>query len=999
RGYRGSPGQGRGYSPGRGRGCRSGESGDSGSEPGTPRRGAFGGPGARQGPRQEMLQYLPRFPTENLNVQEVEHRARADSQFVNRPNFAKKFTSTMTLVSNHFLLKLSESETIVYHYDVTVRAVPRDVQIADERNNDYLEQLAQRLDADERDGNRRLKRLTRAQNRKVILQLVQQESKRDKLFWSFSNNRRITPVYDGMKNMFTVSQLNEIGVQRETKVHRVVHVADDESPNGEGIFLVTIQVTGSEEEDSECEVNLGEISNYYQGDTDVFPIHAVTALNIILRYGPSLNRIAIGPNSLYAINAPRISLDFGKEFAFGHYQSVRPIANGMSIVIDRTASAFVQNFEGDSLISYIKTLLSKMVREGQGVTSQDVINLMNPQNPHRDYIGKELRKIHIYTTHFGYKRVYKNFYAISTRPADNLWFDIELDEGGRKQITVQQYFKDRYKRDLQYPQFPCLNFGNERRDIYIPLELCFLVRDQHVRGKLDKEQNSKMIRETAGTPFDRFLEIQKSATEIRNESANYLREFDIDIDLQPVRTVGKILRPPMLTYGNRQVDPPAGKWNMDNLKLFRGASLTTWAAINFTRDTKFNEFLKRLVDMAITMGLQATMPIQTFTLRNGNEVPNALKTIEKPTFIFWLQFPDDRLYAKMKQFCGQQNGIPTQCLLFPTYKRATSPQILANLILKINTKLGGVNQLLSNPPPVLKKKGVMILGADVTHSAPADTIEKFFVSTVGSRYEASIAALCGSFDDKYFNYYTSVRVQKKERDEMIDRLGDMFEDIVKFYYKENNQLPQSLIFYRDGVSEGQFEIVLREEFNKLKNKFDEISQRLKQSFRPKVTFIIVQKRHHTRLRPQHPEQGQGKMQNIKAGTLVDTSIIHPRDWDYFLASHEGIQGTSRPTHYYVLKDENQFSSDELYHLTYYLCHTYAKATRSISIPSPVQYAHLAAFRARHHIIASDRVQQRGQQQPRDETPEQREQRFVTLVENLNARISVPASLRQKMYFC
>ena len=40
-------------------------------------------------------------------------------------------------------------------------------------------------------------------------------------------------------------------------------------------------------------------------------------------------------------------------------------------------------------------------------------------------------------------------------------------------------------------------------------------------------------------------------------------------------------------------------------------------------------------------------------------------------------------------------------------------------------------------------------------------------------------------------------------------------------------------------------------------------------------------------------------------------------------------------------------------MTYDLCHSYAIATRCISIPAPVQYAHLAAFRARHHLIHSE----------------------------------------------
>lgn len=69
-----------------------------------------------------------------------------------------------------------------------------------------------------------------------------------------------------------------------------------------------------------------------------------------------------------------------------------------------------------------------------------------------------------------------------------------------------------------------------------------------------------------------------------------------------------------------------------------------------------------------------------------------------------------------------------------------------------------------------------------------------------------------------------------------------------------------------------------------------------------------------------------------------------------LVTSDFFQGTSRPSHYHVLWDDNRFSSDELQILTYQLCHTYVRCTRSVSIPAPAYYAHLVAFRARYHLV-------------------------------------------------
>ena len=66
-----------------------------------------------------------------------------------------------------------------------------------------------------------------------------------------------------------------------------------------------------------------------------------------------------------------------------------------------------------------------------------------------------------------------------------------------------------------------------------------------------------------------------------------------------------------------------------------------------------------------------------------------------------------------------------------------------------------------------------------------------------------------------------------------------------------------------------------------------------------------------------------------------------------------VQGTSRPTHYHVLWDDNELSAEKLQQLSYQLCHTYVRCTRSVSIPAPAYYAHLVAFRARYHIEQLD----------------------------------------------
>ncbi|KAI6073294.1 Protein argonaute-4 isoform X2 [Aix galericulata] len=92
------------------------------------------------------------------------------------------------------------------------------------------------------------------------------------------------------------------------------------------------------------------------------------------------------------------------------------------------------------------------------------------------------------------------------------------------------------------------------------------------------------------------------------------------------------------------------------------------------------------------------------------------------------------------------------------------------------------------------------------------------------------------------------------------------------------------------------------------------------------------------------------IQFYKSTRFKPTRIIYYRGG---VSEGQMKQGTSRPSHYQVLWDDNCFTADELQLLTYQLCHTYVRCTRSVSIPAPAYYARLVAFRARYHLVDKD----------------------------------------------
>uniref|UniRef100_A0A8W8MXD6 Piwi domain-containing protein n=1 Tax=Magallana gigas TaxID=29159 RepID=A0A8W8MXD6_MAGGI len=157
-------------------------------------------------------------------------------------------------------------------------------------------------------------------------------------------------------------------------------------------------------------------------------------------------------------------------------------------------------------------------------------------------------------------------------------------------------------------------------------------------------------------------------------------------------------------------------------------------------------------------------------------------------------------------------------------------------------------------------------------------------------------------------------------------------------YKATRFKPTRIIFYRDGVSEGQFQQVLQHELRAVR----EACMKLELGYQPGITFI-VSRRDTTRLFCADRKDRIGRSGNIPAGTTVDVGITHPTEVDFYLCSHAGHQSPlslPRPV------GRQPVQRDELQTLTYQLCHTYVRCTRSVSIPAPAYYAHLVAFRAR-----------------------------------------------------
>jgi len=121
--------------------------------------------------------------------------------------------------------------------------------------------------------------------------------------------------------------------------------------------------------------------------------------------------------------------------------------------------------------------------------------------------------------------------------------------------------------------------------------------------------------------------------------------------------------------------------------------------------------------------------------------------------------------------------------------------------------------------------------------------------------------------------------------EIIQDLEDIIHLQLLKYKEKTKIVPKKILYFRDGVSEGQFLQLLEHELIAIRR----ACLRLNINYKPSVTFLVVQKRHHTRMFPKYSCDMDGKFANVPSGTIVDTQITHPTELDFYLCSHASIQ--------------------------------------------------------------------------------------------------------------
>jgi eukaryotic translation initiation factor 2C len=194
----------------------------------------------------------------------------------------------------------------------------------------------------------------------------------------------------------------------------------------------------------------------------------------------------------------------------------------------------------------------------------------------------------------------------------------------------------------------------------------------------------------------------------------------------------------------------------------------------------------------------------------------------------------------------------------------------------------------------------------------------------------------------------------QQAEELILNADEQLAMQLNLWKRRNGRFPEQIIYYRDGLSEGE----LRINEGKKESTFQiemgllrEATKRVTGNYIPMAGVVCV-KNHHVRFFATNPaDQNKDEMQNPVPGTVVSQGACHPDHCNFYLISQLAGKGTARPVNYYFMHNDLGIDVSTLEELTYFISCMYSRALTPVGRASPAYMAHHAAERALAYLNA------------------------------------------------
>ncbi|KAJ5749032.1 uncharacterized protein N7511_010728 [Penicillium nucicola] len=714
-------------------------------------------------------------------------------------------------------------------------------------------------------------------------------------------------------------------------------------------------------------LNLGVISHWLQGnhELDEYVIEALSFLDHLLREWPTKEFAAIKRAFFFDDLGDRHALkqefyqplqNMGASVYRGIYQAIRPTPNGLILNVDVAHCVFYSRI---TLMGYLMNATG----------CNDFSTLIRRLRPQKDASGnlqhtalvaalsKKIFGLRVAPNYDGCPVHLKSFLVkglIEDTPRSLQIDFVDKATGNVKTMSVEQYFRQRYNVRVTHPNMLLVEM--QKDGVFYPAEFLVIKSLQRYRPKLNDAQSAQMIQWCATRPPKRLANARQSKELLNHKHDPILQQYGMVISEQMIKTKARLLPCPELQFGgNRKLNPMHnGSWDLRGKKFFKNneKTLERWGVGYFESQRhgisqeQVITFLEQFQKTYSQMGGDITKRPVVVPLKEdvGPGVRRLYEAVvsrypgEPQILLLIVPDKDSFVYLRIKKSCDCRYGVPSQ-VLQTRHCIANKPQYSANVLMKVNAKLGGITaRAVPKNKSTYMRPGSMIIGADVTHPmmgvwTPSLAAMSVSSNSTGTRYMGG----CECNGDRI------EIIRERVVQQILRPLVSEWQATIG-----NGKAPDYVYYFRDGVSASEYCKVLREEIPSIR--FAIAHACGLRVWPGKLVVVVANKRHHIRGFPDPNNRAASDTHGgCLPGTMIDRDVTSPSEWDFLLYTHVALQGTARPVYYHVLLNEiDGLGPNELAGMINDHCHQYIRSTTSVSVHPAIYYAHLISVRARHH---------------------------------------------------
>ncbi|KAI6199326.1 hypothetical protein M3Y96_00615000 [Aphelenchoides besseyi] len=537
-----------------------------------------------------------------------------------------------------------------------------------------------------------------------------------------------------------------------------------------------------------------------------------------------------------------------------------------------------------------------------------------------------------------------------------------------KRETVAQYFAGKYGV-LEFPNAHLVAVKRGSIWSYYPPELLRVADNQAVTvEQMDASSKAAMIR-CAIRPDVMRVENENAAQAIKLHSSKHTSEAGIKFSKATLSVESRVLMPPRMHYANGPADTVRGEaaWRMSKfvnpsvkksgfcLYQLKADHRTTFG------NNELKAFAMQICEQAKTLGM-ALGECFEFGSYFESEVVECVRYCARnnvPLCLFISPENIKQQHAVMKM-CEHRYNVVTQDVKVGTVRKMMNrgTATLENYVAKTNLKLGGLNYEVKDRNPEVQHELENSLFIGINTNQPGSKSVTDRVKSIKDE-KPGVLGFSANMVENYNTFIGDFVYTVAYRSEFYAQLQSIFKRCVSTFAAKRGKMPEKVVFYYTGLTEGQFE-------NAYKLAIPMIKKGIRDANNDgdiPLILMAVQKMNNVRLFPKKislidritcmflfyaPQIASGRdyEYNVPFGTTVDTTIAHPVFTEFYQMPHSALKGTGRVPRYTILLDESNSSMDLIEGFTNALAFEHQIVSRATSLPTPVFVAEGYAQRGR-----------------------------------------------------